>query len=245
MVRDPSFPDIYMDGMKDNNPYIFSPNACYAIFFYQTRETLFGDADIFKKFVENCIRRFRRSRFYTQYKAYLYDLGLDHCQVLSNIDTTMTKKIEMHHNGLTIFDITIMIVYHFLNTKGKVCTFDVVKELKRIHRNNMVPIVMLSISVHQMVHNNTEFRLPCQMCFGFWPQLVCEYYRGITYGIAKKLYYWIQFSIEHSNNLDLNTELLGLRDQIQKWSDYNECCGGNKYIDSGNFNTSSIITRIY
>ena len=32
---------------------------------------------------------------------------------------------------------------------------DVVKELKRIHRNNMVPIVMLSISVHQMVHNNT------------------------------------------------------------------------------------------
>ena len=68
MVRDPSFPDIYMDGMKDNNPYIFSPNACYAIFFYQTRETLFGDADIFKKFVENCIRRFRRSRFYTQSK---------------------------------------------------------------------------------------------------------------------------------------------------------------------------------
>ena len=34
------FPDIYMDGMKDNNPYIFSPNAPYAIFFYQTRETL-------------------------------------------------------------------------------------------------------------------------------------------------------------------------------------------------------------
>ena len=52
MIRDPSFPDIYMDGMKDNNPYIFSPNACYAIFFYQTRETLFGDADIFKKFID-------------------------------------------------------------------------------------------------------------------------------------------------------------------------------------------------
>lgn len=234
------FPDIYMDGMKDNNPYIFSPNAPYAIFFYQTRETLFGDADIFKRFVDNCISQFRHGRFYKQYKSYLYDIGLDHCQVLSNIDNTMVD-LEMHHNGLTIFDIALIIINHFLSTKGKVCTFDVIKELKKCHRLNIVPLVMLSISIHQMVHNDDEFFIPTQMCFGMWPELLYKYNRGITYGIAKKIKYWIKISLEHSYNQELNTQLLGLREYVEKWSDYNEYC--NSY--STRRNTNSFISRIY
>ena len=35
----------------------------------------------------------------------------------------------MHHNGLTIFDIALIIINHFLSTKGKVCTFDVIYSL--------------------------------------------------------------------------------------------------------------------
>lgn len=241
MIRNESFPDIYMDGMKDNNPYICSPNVPYAIFFYQTRDTLFGDADIFKRFIDNCIMNFRQSRFYKQYKSYLYDIGLDHCQVLSHIDGTMAK-LEMHHNGLTIFDIAMIIIGHLLNTKGKVCTFDVTKEMKKCHKDNIIPLVMLSISIHQMVHNDDQFFIPTQMCFGFWPEFLFRYNRGITYGVAKKINYWIKISLEHSYNQELNTNLLALRDNVQKWSEYNEYCNNNC---SSNRSSNSIINRIY
>ncbi len=242
MISNPSFPDIYMNGMNDNNPYIYSPNVPYAIFMYQTRDTLFGDANIFVKFISNCISRFRKRRFYTSYKAYLYDIGMDHCQVLSNIDNTMAD-LEMHHNGITIFDITIMITYHILAIKGKVSTFDVVKELVKCHKYNEVPLVMVCKSIHQMVHNDAEFFLPAQMCFGNWDKLVKTYYRGITFGIARKLSYWIKKSIEQSDNQDYNISLLGLRKSIENWSEYNEYHDG--CYSNRNTNHDNIIDRIY
>lgn len=225
--RNNDFPDIYMDGMKELNPYIHSPNAPYAIFFYQTRETLFGDADTFKKFLDNAIARFRCGRAYTDYKSYLYDLGLNHCQVLSSIDSTMAD-IEMHHNGMTIFDVAMIITGHLLSTNGKVCTFDVIRELKKVHRNNMVPLVMLCKSIHQLNHDNAEFFIPASMTFGCWPELLKNYSYGITYGVAKKLYHWIKISLEQSFNKEYQASLIGLRDTIEKWSEYNEYCSGNK-----------------
>ena len=221
-------PDIYYDN-NNFNPCISSPNAPYAIFFYQTRETLFGDADIFKRFVENAISQFRTSNFYKQYKGYLYNLGYNRCQILGNIDTEMvgTKGIEMHHNGITIFDISVMITNHLLNKYGKVSTYDITHELKKVHRENKVPLVMLCKTMHQMYHNEEEFYVPASMTFGNWFDLITEYYDGLTFGIAKKLYYWIKLSLEHSNDDKLNSQLIELRNHILEWSEYNECGSNN------------------
>jgi len=215
-----NIPDIYYD-YNNNNPYIHSPNAEYGIVFKQTRESLFGDADTYKKFIDNCIARFRHSRTYTNYKSYLYELGLNSCQVMSNINSDMAS-IEMHHNGLTIFDITLIITNHLLATENCVCSFDVVIHLKRVHRANMVPLVMLSKSMHQLNHNNDDFLIPTSMTFGFWTELLKEYHYGITFGIAKKLDYWIKVSAEHSFDENLNRELINVRESIKKWSEYNE-----------------------
>jgi len=220
-----NFPDIYFDN-NYYNPMISSPNAPYAIMFYQTRETLNADADVFKRFLDNAISRFRHSRTYTGYKSYLIELGLDRCQMLSNITNDMAT-VEMHHNGLTIFDIALIITNHIITTKGKISTFDLVLELKKVHKNNMVPLVMLCKTSHQMVHHNEEFFVPASMCFGFWMNLLEEYKYGITYGIAKKLYYFIKTSIEHNNDPTLNEKLLALNEHIRVWSDYNECAYNN------------------
>ena len=147
-----SFPDIYYDNNL-YNPMIYSPSAPYAIFFYQTRETLFSDADTFKRFLDNAITRFRHSETYKHYKGYLIDIGLDRCQMMSNISASMSETgniIEMHHNGLTIFDVALLLTNHILTTKGKISTFDLVYELKKVHTNNMVPLVMLCKTAHQM-----------------------------------------------------------------------------------------------
>jgi hypothetical protein len=234
-----TFPDIYYDNNL-YNPMISSPNAPYAIFFYQTRETLNSDADVFKRFLDNAIARFRHSVTYTSYKSYLYDLGLNRCQMLSNINADMDVKIEMHHNGLTIFDVALILTNHILATKGKISTFDLVLELKRVHKNNLVPLVMLCKTAHQMVHHNEDFFVPASMCFGFWTELLEQYKFGVNYGIAKKVYYFIKTSIEHENDPELNQKLLTLNSKVLEWAQFNDCAANNnKYniIKNPNYNT--------
>ena len=59
-----------------------------------------------------------------------------------------------------------------------------------------------------MYHNEEEFVIPASMCFGNWMSLIYEYMDGLTYGIAKKLFYWIKISQEHTNDENLNLELI-------------------------------------
>lgn len=215
-------PDIYYDDSNKYNPCIFSPNAPYAIFFEQTKETLFGDAELFKRFAENVVKNFRSMKVYSHYKAYLYDIGLDRCQILGNITNDMAK-IEMHHNGLTIFDLTIIITTHLLNVNGKTTTFEVINHLRHAHINNEVPIVMLCKTMHQLEHNDDNFYIPIQMTFGHWDRFLEKYPYGMTYGICKKVNYWIKKSLsEQVSKGELNSSIIELNQKIRDWSGYNE-----------------------
>ena len=142
---------------------IFFPEAEFPITFYQTRETL-SDIEKYKSFIDNCIRRFRKSRFYKSYKSYLMSMGMDRCQINGNIQDGMAS-IEMHHNFLTIYDITILISQHLLNTIGRCTTFDIITLLCQEHKFNNIPIVMLSETAHQLYHDNPDFYIPVSMNF--------------------------------------------------------------------------------
>lgn len=228
-----NFPDIYYDN-NIYNPMISSPNAPHALCFAQTRESLMGDTEIFKKFLDNAIMRFRRSVTYTGYKSHLMEHGLDRCQMMSNIIHEEMATVQMHHNGLTIFDIAIILTNHILAISGSITTYDLVLELKKVHKQNKVPLVMLSTTAHQMVHHNDEFFVPASMCFGFWTELLEDYKYGITFGIAKKLYYFIKTSMERSNDPGLNDELLKINDSIRGWSEYNYTAVNNNKFNRVN-----------
>ena len=99
------FPDLQLK--KDPvNPVLRSPYVPFELPFYQTKYTLM-DIDVYTNFIKNAVSRFRKSRTYTHYKGYLMNLGMDHCQLHSNIYADMAT-IEMHHNMLTIFDIEVI-----------------------------------------------------------------------------------------------------------------------------------------
>lgn len=218
-------PDIYSDNNKFN-PMVTSPNAPYAITFYMTADIINSDAESFKDMLDNAVYQFRHSRVYTNYKSYLYELGLDRCQVLSGITSDMAK-LEMHHNGITIFDIAMMIAHHFIATTGRVCTFDIIRELRYAHTHNLVPLVMLCRTAHQLYHNNDEFFIPASMCIGFWTELLRRYNLGITYGLAKKINFFIEESLDHDHDKNLNSELLSIRQFVREWSEYNEYAVNN------------------
>ena len=204
-------------------PSIQSPNCQWDLQFYATEES-FVDLEFYKRFLDNAISRFRTSRTYKNYKAYLMSLGMNRCQILGNIDENMAD-IEMHHNFLTIFDIALMITEHTIKTKGYITTFDLVNTLKEEHKNNRIPLVMLTKTVHQLYHANEDFIIPAQYCFGYWQDLLIKYKYGITKDIAYKCLNFIQKSIEIEqvgNDYALTNNLLKLRNDIVDWSGLNE-----------------------
>ena len=210
---------------QDPIPAIYFPKCEYPLTFYQTRDTL-ADMDRYKAFIDNCTHRFRKSRTYKSYKSYLMSMGLDRCQIIGNIQDGMAN-IEMHHNFLTIYDITILISQHILNTVGRCTTFDIVALLMQEHRNNNIPIVMLSETVHQLYHDNPDFYIPISMTFGKWWDLLIKYRYGITLDIAYKVVKYIQ-NCQRNNELN-SVEFFKLSDDIKNWGEYNEYNYYNNY----------------
>lgn len=221
---------------------IYCPSAPYPLPFEQTRETLI-DVERYKAFIDNSISRFRRSRAYKGYKAYLMCMGMDRCQILGNIKSDMAD-IEMHHNFLTIFDISILISQHILNTIGKITTFDLISLLIQEHRNNNIPIVMLSKTAHQVYHDNPEFYIPLSMTFGKWWDLLIKYRYGITLDIAYKV-------IKYINKCQANNELTGLeyfklKESMESWGKYNDYANSIVYTNyHNNFNGNGYIDSAY
>lgn len=226
-------PDIEIEYDDGFNPIIKSPNADFGISFYQTQMTLM-DVDVYKRFLNNAISRFRHSETYKNYKSYLMGMGLDKCFMLSNItaESVGAKGIEMHHNFITIFDIALMITEHVINTVGHISTFDLVQLLKEEHKANHVPIVMLSKTVHQMYHNSEDACIPAHMCFGYWIELFKRYPMGVTKTIAAKLLNYIDQSV---NNMAVETKtmvgMLELRNELVDYSEYNQY-GNNRRIST-------------
>ena len=216
----------------DPIPTIFFKGADSPLQFYQTRETL-ADMDRYKSFIDNCVRRFRKSRTYKSYKAYLMSMGLDRCQINGNIQDGMAD-IEMHHNFLTIFDITTLISQHILNTVGRCTTFDIVALLAEEHKANRIPIVMLSKTAHQLYHEDSNFHINQDQCFGDWVSLLIKYRYGITIFIAQKVIKYIQESQQHN---ELNTlPYYQLQNHVLSWGNWNEY----NYYNSNYYNSNSI-----
>lgn len=222
MDQTTSVPGIYQ--YNEFNPTLHSPSSEYDIPFAQTKESLV-DAEIYRKFLENAISRFRHSRTYKNYKSHLMSMGLDACQIHGNIHSNEDDEmatIEMHHNILTIFDVALILAEHTLNIEGKITTFDLVDMLKREHTQHRVATVMLTKTVHQLVHADRDFIIPPSMCFGDWITFLQLYRDGITRDIAYKLMYYLQNCIKNNNQLNSHTcDAVGLRDWIYQWSEYN------------------------
>lgn len=218
-----SVPGIELEFTDKYNPMITSPNCPFGILFYQTPDSM-TDVETYKKFVSNVKRRVRTSRLYSMYKDYLMNtIGLNRDATMPNI-TADIATIEMHHNFITLEDICILVTEHTLKTTGYVSTFDIVQLVKEEHRNNNIPIVMLSKTSHQVIENDDEVVLPAQMCFGNWAELLAKYNRGITKNICQKVIRFISASVklETSAETKMVYDLLAYGEYVEGWSRYNE-----------------------
>lgn len=201
----------------EKNPTLSSPYAITDIPFYQTRETI-QDIDIFRNFLRNAESRFRASREYKAYKAYLIEYcGINRCQVFGNISVE-DADVELHHNVLGLFDICLLIAYHTINTVGVISTFDLIQLLIQEHWNNRVGVTFLSKTAHQIYTNDPNGYIPPEQTFGKWWELLSNYRFGITYEIANKVIRYIK-KYQENTNISIN---INIQEEILSFAHFNE-----------------------
>lgn len=213
-LQENDFPDV-TSYLNNGNPTLRSQNSSYELPLMQTKDSL-TDIDSYGQFVHNAVSQFRKLRVYKNYKNYLMNLGLDHCQYLHNINSTMAD-LEMNHCILTIFDVALMITEHMVNTYGYTSTCHVVAALREEHTNNRIPLVMMSKTVHQLYHNDDLFFVHPKQVFGKWIELFTKYRNGITPEICVKILYYLRNAFEEDGSTD--NELLEIAQTIKNWSD--------------------------
>ena len=207
-----TLPDIEYNKVK-NIATIDSPKSLYYIPFYKT-EDYFSSFESYIAFIKNVERVVRTNDRYKKYIAHLKKLvGLNHCQVLSNI-TDDDAPIEMHHGPiLTLYDYCAIILEYFLIKKWKISTYRVADAVLEEHLKNRVQVVMLSQTIHEEVHAREIF-LNYKHAYGDLNAFIKKYAIAISDEYKEKINKYIDKSMSTDSTdygiLELSKSVLKL-----------------------------------
>lgn len=109
------------------------------------------------KFIKNIERQVRSSPEYRNLMTYFKtELNFNSCIYLNNL-TGAEISIEMHHNPFTLFDIVQIIITKYENENIPFNSFLIASDVMLLHYKNLVGLVPLSKSIHELVHSNPQF----------------------------------------------------------------------------------------
>lgn len=141
---------------KENtsNIEIYTEKGIFTESFYFRNE--FDDAKM-KKFIKSCETMIRSSNEYKEYIGFLNkDLGITNCAILGNVSKNFAT-VEFHHYPFTLYDIVNLTVRKNIIEGKKFTSFLIAEEVLKDHFDNLICLVPLSKTVHQLVHDNKIF----------------------------------------------------------------------------------------
>lgn len=141
---------------------------------------IFTDKDK-TKFVTECEKIIRSSLEYKEYIQYLKEnMDMRSCSFFNNINNENRRfSIHIHHEPFTLFDITLAVTNRFIREKIPLDYFDVSEEVMKLHYQNMVGLLPLSTTVHEIVHDGQLF-IPLQAVKGNFVKFFKKYEEDIS-----------------------------------------------------------------
>ncbi|WP_304576611.1 hypothetical protein [Romboutsia ilealis] len=201
------------------NPTIDSEESLYELPFYKDADYFFN-IDNYIFFIKAVEKLVRSSNYYSRYIAHLKkDLGLNFCQVKSNIQESEEDKhdklIEMHHGPiLTLFDCVAIVLEYLLYKQEKITTFSVANIIIEEHFNYNIQTVMLCKTVHEQVHENNVF-LNMKQGFGNLNRFLEKYKEGVQPEQIYKINKYIELSHQYDS---FDKDVLKLNKNVTEWS---------------------------
>lgn len=201
----------------NKNPTIDSDESFYSLPFYKDEE-YFSVLENYVTFIKSVETLVRNSKYYKRYIAYIKtDVGLNFCQVLSNIDEQDESDdlLEMHHGPiLTLFDYVSIVIDDLLYRKKPINTFIVADIIIKEHMENNVQVVMLTETVHQLYHATGKPFINVRQAFGDLNRFLTKYKYGLQPDQINKINRYIASSMKYDS---FDGGLLKLKENIQKW----------------------------
>ena len=149
----------------------------------------------------------RSAMEYSDLIAYLRKhVDMNECTFLQNFKAGKKKgMIEIHHAPYTLFSIVDIVMRKQEETLGYVDEFKVAEEVMRLHYAGLVGLIPLSVTVHQLVHDN-QMHIPLWTVYGNFVKFTNMYYDWIPQPTKEALQKEIELSKEFKNNPELLKE---------------------------------------
>lgn len=159
-------------------------------------ETL-EEYSLLDKFIKSCESKIRTSKEYSAFVSYIKNvIGIDFCQISSNILGSDGVTIEMHHNFFTLYDYVSIIINYLKETGQPINTFRVVDKVIDEHYELNVPVIMVAVTNHETIHNRDTF-VNLNQAFGNLMGFVNKYKNYLTDDQKYKIFKYVQMCKEN------------------------------------------------
>ena len=206
-------PEIIYDKTKIT-PVIDAETSLYKIPYFKDID-YFSNMDSYVNFVKGVEKAVRTNDRYKKYISYLKkEIKLNRCQVLKNVtdeDFDNSGGIEMHHGPIfNLFDYCAIILEYFIIKHWKISTARVADVVLNEHQMNRIQVVMLSESMHELVHAKKIF-INHHQAYGDLNAFLDKYRCALTEDMIEKLNRYIDRCLLMDSSdfgvLKLNPEL--------------------------------------
>lgn len=187
---------------------------------YEKDRNFFMVLENYVGFIKGCENFIRHSKDYSDYISALKDLGLTHCQVLGNIDSSLSisgheVSVEMHHGPIfTLFDYCGCLIMYLLKNGFTVNTPKIAKIIMNEHWAGNIQTVMLSTTVHQAVDSGKLF-INLNQAYGNLNGFLKKYSEGLTIYQCEKINRYIELSKKYKST---DNGIFDLKETIHDWS---------------------------
>lgn len=126
------------------------------------------------RFIKKCEAMIRGSQAYSSYIGNLRnEKQLHSCAIKGNI-TDEDVNIEFHHYPFTLYDIVYTVIMQYIMENVPFNSFSITNEVLELHSLNIIGLVPLSITEHQLVHDGVR-QLSIKSVFGDVNKFVAKY----------------------------------------------------------------------
>ncbi len=131
-----------------------------------------------EKYIKGVERIVRSSMEYKEYIKFLKDnMDMNRCAILNHIvaDTNNKISVEVHHEPFTLYYIVETILRKFQKLEYDIDDLMIGEEVSRLHYDNLVGLVPLSKTVHEIVHSGDRIKIPLFLVYGNYSSFIKEY----------------------------------------------------------------------
>jgi hypothetical protein len=168
----------------NGNPVVKSEGGVFAESFYFSK---FYEEKEYKKLIKSIEKTIRISKEYKKYVELLRTnvsaLNLDN--ILTNI-TNADTELEFHHYPVTLFDIVDIVCINKFMNKENFTSFQIAKEVMSLHYENLIGLVPLTKTNHELAHEGSLF-ISKKQIFGDYDSFLEKYDKSVSTDIKEFL----------------------------------------------------------